>query len=391
MKTQHKKEDVLIVGAGPAGLTLACYLAKEGIRSRIIDKRDGSSVIPRAMNISNTTLDVFKNIGISEKFWEEGEKLDELVIYWNKKRLINIDYKFVKTPYPYFFHLEQSRVETYLNDILRQHLIQVEREVTLRDLIQNKNSVTVTLQDKTGQLEKSHYAHVIGCDGGMSTVRDLIDISCQQENYSSYFVLMDAEIENNFEHSMLHYYLNEEGYLIVVPLPDNKYRLIASFKGDYPGKDNLDLSHAFFQHILDSRGPGHLKIKNSIWTTSAGFYHKLAEDAQKGRVFLAGDALHLFSPVGGTNMNIGIQDAFSLAKKLVSVKKGINPERHLETYREERLRAVSKVKNVTSSATYLVTKAKDVGVDAQKYLPKMKNRKFIKIDLPRLFSGVDFI
>lgn len=383
--------DILIVGAGPTGLTLACTLAKQGINCRIIDKRSTSSEISRAINISQPTLDIFKLLGIKEQFWSDGLKLDALIGYWNKRRLFKIDYRFTKMPYPYFFHLEQPKLEIYLNDLLHDLQQQVERRVELVDLTQDKHGVSVVLKHTDGVTEQAHFSYVIGCDGGHSMVRELLHIPCQQNNYSSYFILADAELNVEQTHQKLYYMMSEQGYLIIAPLPENKHRLIASFKGTLLSKDKVDLSMVHFQKILDERGPGNMAITKISWVTSANFYHQLAVNAQDGRVFLAGDALHLFSPVGGTNMNTGIQDAYNLAQKIAFVKKGIHDDHFLMSYQSERLAVAKQIQGATAMATQLITRSACFPEEEKKYFPMMENRKFLKHSLPQLFAGYDFL
>jgi 2-polyprenyl-6-methoxyphenol hydroxylase-like FAD-dependent oxidoreductase len=380
-------EKILIVGGGPTGLTLACTLGKMGIASRIIDKRDTSSEIPRAINISQQTLQIFNDLGIDESFWNEGLKLYELTIYWKKRRLLNLNYKHINTEYPYFFHLEQSRLEVYLNKLLVRYGNQVERQVSIENIEQNGCEVTVQLRHQNGELEQNIFSMVIGCDGGNSRVRELIDINLQEKKYSSYFMLMDAELDHEFNQKKLHYYLNDEGYLMLVPLPENKFRIIASFNGDYPGNDKINLSKPNFQKIVSERGPGNITIKKVFWTTSAGFFHQLAEKAAVERVFIAGDALHQFSPVGGTNMNTGIQDAYNLGQKiLLGIEQNIDC---LDLYEKERLSVAKTILNETANATRLLTRNGNSIREENRYLPLMKNRKFIKCLLPKMFSGID--
>ncbi|MBV9576043.1 MAG: FAD-dependent monooxygenase [Gammaproteobacteria bacterium] len=242
-----------------------------------------------------------------------------------------------------------------------------------------------------GVISKNRFTYVVGCDGGHSSVRALLNIAYQQQTYFSHFILMDAILEESYSDKNLHYFLTDKGYLILVPLPEKKYRLIASLKGNHPGKDQVDLSIENFQKILNERGAGNIWIKKSIWSTSANFYHKLADCAMQGNTFLVGDALHQFSPVGGTNMNTGIQDAFHLAEKITLVKKKKQAVSYLESYASERMQAAKKIMAVTENATNLLTRNSSSIEEEQKYLPLMRNRSFIKSALPRLFSGLDFM
>lgn len=382
--------NVLIAGAGPTGLTLACTLARAGISFKIIDKRAFSSSIPRAININSTTLEIFSKLKVDEGFWQDGLKLDELTVYWNKKRLFNLNYKYIETIYPYFFHLEQSKIEHYLEKILTKLEIKVNREIILTDLIQHNDCVKASIKYPDGSIKEEEFTHVVGCDGGNSLVRELINIDYQQDHYYAYFILMDALIEHPFSESKLRYYLNEDGYLMLVPLPENAYRIIASFKGSFPGKENVDLTIDHFQKVLNERGLGNIKIIKSIWKTSAGFFQKLASRANAGRIFLAGDALHQFSPVGGTNMNTGIHDAYELGKKVILVARGKRNLDYLNSYHAERIRAAKTIMNATYIATQLVTRTSHLPYEESKYLPVMKNRDFIKSSLPKLFSGMAF-
>jgi 2-polyprenyl-6-methoxyphenol hydroxylase-like FAD-dependent oxidoreductase len=388
---QESSDGILIIGAGPTGLTLACSLAKYGIKFRIIDQRSSFSAIPRAINISIPTLNCFHQMGINEQFWIDGLRLNELSVYYSLKKVMNINYKYIDTYFPYFFHLEQFKVEKYLIELLHKYKIQVERNVVFEDFYQENNRVIATLKNYQGATEKVTYKYIIGCDGGNSLVRTKSNIGFEYKEYPCYFILMDAEVSHLYKNEKIRYYLHEDGYLMVVPLPDKKFRLIVSFKGTYPGKGKVDLGKECFQKILDKRGPGHIKIKECLWSTSAGFYHKLAKKSHQGNVYLAGDAFHQFSPVGGSNMNIGIQDACNLAEKMYQIKAGRYEESHLNKYSEERMDIAKKILKLTNTATKLLTRTTCLPDEEKKYLPLLENRQFKKFILPELFSGLKFI
>src|SRR5690606_10568348 len=118
-------------------------------------------------------------------------KLDDLVVLWNKKRLININHKFAENNHPYFFHLEQSVIESYLNNFLENYSVKIERGCELIGLEQSSNNVTVIVKNKLENIYQEKYEYVVGCDGGLSTMRNLLGVSCEEEKYGAYFVLMD--------------------------------------------------------------------------------------------------------------------------------------------------------------------------------------------------------
>ena len=137
-------------------------------------------------------------------------------------------------------------------------------------------------------------------------------------------MLIDGEIIHQFKNKInhLHYYLSENGYLIVAPLANGKCRMIASVKGVQSGKQTEGQISEKFKEILLERAPSNLKLNKILWGTSGNYFHRIADVASKGNVFLAGDALHQFSPVGGANMNVGVQDASSLGERLLNEIRG---------------------------------------------------------------------
>ncbi len=384
------KSQILIVGAGPTGMVLACVLAQNGIKVKIVDKREHTSSIPRAINIASPVLKIFEEIGIGQRVLMSGLKLHELKAYWNKKPILNIGYKYYKPIHPYFFHIEQSKIECYLNEQLRALGIQVQRGISVTDLAVSSSDISVHFTKVNGKEWHENYMYVIGCDGGNSTIRELAEIEFSHENYPSHFMIIDGELERQFKNqeNQLHYYLCEEGYLILAPLPGKKCRMIASFKGRLSDVHSSTISLEEFQVILGERGPNRLRLNKVLWATRGNFFHRIAETARKGNIFLAGDAMHQFSPVGGANMNVGIQDAYSLGLSLVSDLRDMRLTNGLMAYSRDRLKVARQYIETTASMTHLMTRTSNGDAqDEARFLPLMRNRKFIKYTLPEMFSG----
>jgi 2-polyprenyl-6-methoxyphenol hydroxylase-like FAD-dependent oxidoreductase len=388
------KENILIVGAGPTGMTLACMLAKIGIKAKIVDKRLHSSSIPRAINITSPVLKIFDYLGIGGRVYKNGLKFSELKAHWNGKPLLNINYKYYKPSHPYFIHLEQSKIECYLSDCLGSYGVGVARGETVTDLVVNSNDISVQFTKSNGEVWWDSYTYVIGCDGGNSTIRNLAGIGTTQETYPSHFILVDGEISHQYKNGLseLHYYLSENGYLIVAPLGGNKCRLIASVKGAKPALQSNSESIDAFKKILLERAPSHVNLKKILWNASANYFHRISTAASKGNIYLAGDALHQFSPVGGANMNVGIQDSFSLGEKIAKVMLHGDDVNSLNSYSNERLSIAKKYIEATSVVTNLLTRTSVIDREEEKkYFPIMSNRKFIKHTFPEIFSGEFFL
>lgn len=352
--------EVLIVGAGPSGLVLACMLAMNGIDFQIIDKRDSSTSLPRAINVAQQTLEIFEKIGIETGFWKSGLNISSLNVYVNNNILAEFNCDEYHHKFPFFYHLEQIKVERYLINLLEKYGKKIDRGLAVEELSQNDNRVQVWTRDAKDEVNKSEFKYVIGCDGANSTVRKLLKINSNQRDLNSHFKLIDADISHSFESIKIHYFLGEDGYVLFAPLSEYKYRIIASFDGPYSINDSN--AAEFFQNILDRRCPVGGTIKQVAWETGANFYDRIADHAKVGRVFLCGDALHVFSPIGGANMNAGIHDAASLAEKLVGVLRDKNKIKTLDGYQSERLIVAKKLIDSTASMTNFITNYKEGNV-----------------------------
>lgn len=377
------REKVLVVGAGPTGLTLTAKLAKQGIKCALIDKREKPSELLKALVISMASLHYLDDIGISEKLMREGRLVPMLTIYWNKKRLMNVSYKYLQSPYNKFVHITQPLVESHLLDYLAKHDIAPQRGVELIDLEQEHKKVKTVLKNKAGVFYEQEFDYVIGCDGGKSTVREKSGILYDNEQYGSYFILADVILDWDAKTDQTHYFLTEQGYLMLVPGPFGQHRIIGSYKGECSDREpKLEK----FVKLLTERCPGKAQIKKLIWSTSAPFYHQISHQNKKGNVLLAGDAYHLFSPVGGVNMNVGISDAHQLALILTNIYNDKGSNSALDDYSAKRQQEINKILSKTKTFTELVTQMAYHPV-AEKFEPDFSNRSFIRHELPFLFSG----
>lgn len=377
-------DQVLIVGAGPIGLTLACLLLKKGVSVDIIDKRQQDTKLLRAIAVNMKTLNIFSELNIANDLIKVGKKVKSLTVSWKNRRLFQVKFSKQEFPYDYFLHIYQPQVEESLIHCLAKYHHCVKRGYELIGLQQTSDYVRAQIKDDSGKLYSKDYRYCIGCDGGQSKVREEADIQIKSELYGSHFMLADVYLEGDYLPQNTKWYVDENGYLMVVPGPGDRYRIIGS--GLEKPKQEMCLQE--YQQLLIDKQITQFRIKQLEWQAIAPFGHRIAETPQNERVFLAGDAYHQFSPIGGINMNIGIEDAAMLAFKLVRVIKEKKSEYVLNEYQVERQKMVSDILHESKQRTLAITNPMQYGTIGKQYLPKMQNRKFLK-RLSFVFSGLD--
>lgn len=354
MLKEIKHKQVIIVGAGPVGMVLALLLNKAGINVKLVDKRDAATTLPRAIAINQATLSLFETLGLIEIFCR-GLKVPFAQLYWRNKKLKQLDFKNSETAYPYFFHIQQSIIEEILENEIRKLGISYFRSTELTEIKQTNNQVTVTL-NANGHSSQQQCDFLIGADGGQSKTRELIDSKIDVEQYGAHFMLADATFEDAFQFSSTHYHFTADGYAMLVPIANKQTRLIFSFKGMVSDKSWKKIA---IQRLLNERVIDAPTIKGLIWTTQANFGHRLSQKVVDQHVVLAGDALHQFSPVGGTNMNIGLQDAAALSETLIAAFKTPKATMNLlNGYAADRKLVMQEQQEMTQWFTALMTRTK---------------------------------
>lgn len=332
---------VLIVGAGPTGLTAAIQLARYGINIRIIDQNQGRTTQSRALVLQARSLELLQNMGIVEQALALGQIVPQLSIFLNGKpqAQIHLDKLSNDSPYPYALILEQSHTETLLENQLNQLGVQVEREVTLINLEQHEKSVIATLQHSNNQQEILAANYIIGSDGAHSTVRHLLQLPFAGAPYTQQFWLADAKIAGLTRPKEISLYFSKHGTIVFFPLHhENCFRLIAIPKTTKSSKASNTLSLQAIQALACQVTQLSLAIFQPTWLTEFHLHHRGVPRYRVGRAFVAGDAAHIHSPAGGQGMNTGIQDAYNLAWKMALVLQGSAHEDYLDSYDSERKR-----------------------------------------------------
>lgn len=343
------KDEVLIVGAGPVGLTMGIQLARFGIPFRIIDKSAIQAKDSRAAGIQPRTLEVLEDIGILPSFLKEGVKVTGFNIYSKKQRLVHAVYEGLDTPYSFIIDIPQSQTEHILLHELERLGATVQRETELNNLENKGTHVEVMLQRGEGGFVPDEYAYVIGCDGARSACRKLTNTPFPGSEYPIQWIVLDAKIDWEYDSQEMNLFPHEEGLTAIFPLPHDRVRITIERKEDSPPTFDLAVKR------LRERISPDINLHEPADLSAFIIHHRQAAAYRTRRVFLAGDAAHLHSPAGGQGMNTGMQDAYNLSWKLALVMQGKAQEEILETYHEERHPIAKAVLSLTDKVTRVMT------------------------------------
>ena len=342
-----KNTDVLIVGAGPTGLTLAASLISRGIQATVVDAQATAAHTSRAAAVNARTLEVLEGLDVARRLVKEGIQAPRFTIRDRSRILIRLDFSGLTTNYPYTLLVPQNVTEKLLNDRLTELGGAVVRSKVLTSVAEDGEGVTATFDD--GDTIRARY--VVGADGIHSTVREQAGIGFEGGHYDESFILADVHLSGEAPVEEVVLFWATAGLTVVAPLPDGTYRIVAPV-ADAPEEPSVE----FVQQVLDERGlgAGRVVVTDVVWGSRFRIHHRVAHTYRAGRLLLAGDAAHVHSPAGGQGMNLGIQDAIALADALASVLAG-GPESALDEYSEARRPIARQVVALTDRLTRLAT------------------------------------
>lgn len=339
--------DVLVVGAGPSGLTLAASLVKRGIATTVVDRQAAGANTSRAAVVNARTLEVLDDLDMSRRLVKEGMLAPRFSIRDGRRVLIPVDFSVLPTDYPYSLMVPQATTERLLLDRLTELGGTVIRPKALTSVRQDADGVTATFDD--GEAIRARY--VVGADGIHSTVREQAGIGFTGDVYQESFALADVRLRGEAPVDEVVLFWAKAGLTVVAPLPGDIFRIVAPV-ADAPEEP----SAAFIQQILDERGlgAGRMVVTDVIWGSRFRIHHRVADTYRAGRLLLAGDAAHVHSPAGGQGMNLGIQDGVALADALAAVLRGA-PDSVLDEYSAARRPIAAQVVKMTDRLTRLAT------------------------------------
>ena len=344
---------VLVVGAGPTGLTLAAQLLARGIHARVIDKGEGLAPQNRAVAIHARTLELLDTMGLADTFIDQGHRVRRFRWYAGQRNLLDLDLARNGSRYGFVLHLPQSQTETLLRARVRELGGTIEHRAELVRLAERGDAVDATLRDAAGREIQVSAGYVIGCDGAHSRVRHQIGIGFEGQPYPQDWLLADVALDGAGSDTAVHAFFRPNGLpLICIPMGSQRWGLVMPNAGD---RDGQPPTFAEIQELVAERSPRPMQISDPGWLTSFRCHLRSATSYRRGRVLLAGDAAHIHSPAGGQGMNTGMMDAHNLAWKLALVADGRAPDALLDTYGQERVPIASGVLELTNKIVRLVT------------------------------------
>ena len=343
-----QETEVLIVGAGPSGLTLAAALRQRGVEVVVIDRAVEMAGTSRAAVIHARTLEVLDAVGVTEELVNRGSIVPRFSVRDGDRALITIDFDGLPTDHPYTLMLSQDQTEAVLRARLEELGVEVHQSCEFASLQQDADGVKATLGDGRA----IHAQYLVGCDGMHSAVREHAGIGFTGAAYADSFVLADVVLDWDLDAAEVMLYFAPSGLVVIAPLPGGRHRIVATVD-DAPEVPD----RAFIQALLDERGPQRrpARVGDVVWSSRFRVHHRLADRYRDGRVFLAGDAAHVHSPAGGQGMNTGIQDAIALAERLSDVLRGGKSAATLDRYESERRPVAAQVVHLTDRLTALAT------------------------------------
>lgn len=364
---------VLIVGAGPAGLVMACELARNAIPFRIIDKKSERTSASNAIWIQPRTMELFDQINIANRFIEIGHSCNAINLYAEGNHLSRLSSEKLDSAYPYFLMLAQSETENILEAHLKNFGNEVERSSELINIKYTDNSAIATIAHSDGTTEIINSDWIVACDGANSFVRQKSGLNFKGEDISEQFMVADAVIDFSYmPKDEIHYFFDKGTLFVAFPLGSGKYRVAANLHLDYPRKIFTEREVI---EIVQERGHGKYYVKNVEWISPFWIHGKLVEHMRQGPIFFVGDAAHIHSPAGGQGMNTGIQDAFNLAWKMALVIQRKAKTSLLDSYHDERYPIVKKVITQNNDFTKMALFDSNFLLKLKKFSEKVSNNE----------------
>lgn len=339
--------EVLVVGAGPVGLTAAIVLRQLGHDVVIVDGQAEGANTSRAAVVHSHTLELLEPYGVSEALVGHGVHTSRFAIRDRDRLLVPVPFDGLPTPYPYTLMISQADTESYLLDRVTALGGKVLRPATVTRVDQDADGVTATLDDG----REVRAAYLVGADGMHSTVREQAGIGFGGGTYAESFSLVDVRLSGGVPKDEVILYFSPDGLLVLAPLPGGLFRIVATVD-EAPG----DPDAAFAQRLLDVRGPkaDPAVVEEVVWGSRFRVHHRIADTYRDRRVLLAGDAAHVHSPAGGQGMNLGIEDAVRVGEALSRVLAG-EPDTLLDEYAAARRPVAEAVVGLASRITALAT------------------------------------
>jgi 3-(3-hydroxy-phenyl)propionate hydroxylase len=346
----QKHIPVIIVGAGPTGLTMGNLLGMAGIDTLILERNSGLSDLPKAIAIDDEGLRICQAMGLLEPILQH-VLLDVRADYVSGKRLLaKVAPTGKRNGFPLISTFQQPQFEAILlAGIQRFSCVNIAFQHTVEEFEQTEQHVIVTVRTPEANLNKITCAYLLACDGGKSAIRRALSIPMQGSTFAQKWLVIDS-INDHDPSRTITFFCNPQRPAVTVPSPQQCRRWEFML---LPGEQETDLlrPETIRKLIQQVGGTDHPQIiRQAIYT----FHAVLARTFSKGRIFLLGDAAHQMPPFGGQGLNSGLRDAHNLSWKLSLVLQGLAGPSLLDTYDQERRAHSAQMINLSRFAGNIV-------------------------------------
>jgi 3-(3-hydroxy-phenyl)propionate hydroxylase len=331
---------VVIVGAGPIGMTAALTLARYGVRSVVVDQKDTFNDGSRATCIARPSMQIIDSIGAVQPFvdkalgWQFGRS------YYGDEQIFRLEMPHPEgEKYLPMYNLQQQYTEKFLHDALaRNPLIDMRWQTDVKGVSPRNDSVTLDVSSPHGAYP-INAQYVLAADGARSPVRSMMGLRLKGENYEGRYVIADVQMDHDFPTERRAFFepkSNPGGTILIHKQPDNIWRI------DYQLRDGEDEQEALREETIRARvgaileGIGHRKPWDLEWWSIYSANTLLLDDYRHGRVFFIGDSAHIVPIFGVRGLNNGFADAYNIGWKLGLVLNGEAKEALLDSYTPER-------------------------------------------------------
>lgn len=334
--------DVVVVGAGPVGLLLACQVVRHGASVRVLEARSAPSSHSKASVVWPRAAEHLRAVGALDRFLAESEVLNGMTVEGYGEQLAHLDLRTGTGPHgaaappPPGMLIGQEVTERLLEERLEELGVRVERGRRVTGVAAlAADGVAVEVEGSAPV--RARFA--VGCDGARSVVREALGIPFEGERYERHkLVQADARLRAGFPLAggEARFWLRADGFLGALPLPAGTARLFALVPDPDPS-DDRDPTLAEMEALLrEITGDEVLELSDARWLSHTRFQHRRAARFADGPCFLAGDAARIVPPILGQGMNTGMQDASNLGWKLAYVARGRARPELLDSYAAER-------------------------------------------------------
>lgn len=297
---KEASKQVLVAGAGPVGLACALELARLGRPVRIVDKKDGPSTESKAIAVNSRSLELLEASGVTPRILAAGVTVRRANLHSGDRRIATIDFSRLDHRYNFAMALPQSETEGLLAAALCEHGVRVEWGTELTAFGQDEHCVRAVLV-RGGRQETLETPYLVGADGAHSTVRHQLKLGFPGAAYENAWQVLDVRMEGPWGHDEVNVrFLRDGGLFFAIPIPGEGLFRIATNRPEAPA----------------ALAPIGTTIHETLWRSDFRIHHRVVESFARGRCFLCGDAAHIHSPAGGRGMNLGIEDATTLAQRI---------------------------------------------------------------------------